>query len=199
VIKQNAADGGNRRFILVQLPEPLPAPESSLKTIADITRARVRSAGERLAARSESELALAPAVDAGFRAMRLTDSNLRSWNADDADGAAEVATQLDLHIQHLKPGRSADDLLFEILLKEGFPPTTRCEKVDAGGQGAYSLADGLMIVSLSRELTLEAVRAIAGRAPQRVVCLDEGFAGNDQLKANAAQIFKTKGIVFRTV
>jgi adenine-specific DNA-methyltransferase len=64
---------------------------------------------------------------------------------------------------------------------------------------AQSLEEGALIVCLSRNLDLATIRAIADRGPQRVVCLDEGFAGNDQLKANAAQIFKAKGIVFRTV
>lgn len=62
------------------------------------------------------------------------------------------------------------------------------------------VAGGLFLVCLERELTLELIRAMAEKKPERVVCLDEGFAGNDQLKANAVQIFKTKGVTsFKTV
>jgi adenine-specific DNA-methyltransferase len=64
----------------------------------------------------------------------------------------------------------------------------------------YNVAGGLFIICLERELTLNLIRAIAERKPERVVLLDEGFAGNDQLKANAVQIFKTKGVTgFKTV
>ena len=63
----------------------------------------------------------------------------------------------------------------------------------------FGVAGGALLVCLERELTLDLVRAMADRKPERVVCLDEGFAGNDQLKTNAVQTFKTKGVVFRTV
>ena len=67
-------------------------------------------------------------------------------------------------------------------------------------KAVYSVAGGALFVCLERELTLELIRAMAERKPERVVCLDEGFAGNDQLKANAVQIFKTKGVTsFKTV
>jgi adenine-specific DNA-methyltransferase len=198
VLEQNAADGGNRRFVLVQLPEPLAVPESKLKTIADVTRARVRSAGTRMTERQSKELEMSPLVDLGFRALALAESNLLAWD-DTASTANDLERQLSLHVHHLRQGRTDDDLLFEILLKEGFPPTTRSETVDVDTQKAQSLEEGALIICLSRNLDLAAIRAIADRGPQRVVCLDEGFTGNDQLKANAAQIFKTKGIVFRTV
>jgi adenine-specific DNA-methyltransferase len=62
------------------------------------------------------------------------------------------------------------------------------------------VAGGALIICLEKELTLEAIRAIADLKPERVVCLDEGFAGNDQLKANAVQTFRAKGVTsFKTV
>ena len=198
VLEQNAEDGGNRRFILVQLPEPLAVPELKLKTIADVTRARVRNAGVRLTERQSGELEMSAPTDAGFRALSLSKSNLLAWDAS-VSTTKELEHQLSLHVHHLCEGCTDDDLLFEILLKEGFPPTTRSETVDVGTQRAQSLEDGALIICLSRSLDLSAIRALADRGPQRVVCLDEGFMGNDQLKANAAQIFKAKGIVFRTV
>lgn len=92
------------------------------------------------------------------------------------------------------------DLLYEILLKSGYPLTTAVTTVELVGKKAYSVADGTLIVCLERELTLDLIRAIADLAPERVVCLDEGFEGNDQLKANAVQTFKTKGVPsFKTV
>ena len=68
------------------------------------------------------------------------------------------------------------------------------------GQTVYRVAGGALLICLERELTLELIRAMAEERPERVVCLDAGFAGNDQLKANAVQIFKTKGVTsFKTV
>ena len=61
------------------------------------------------------------------------------------------------------------------------------------------MAGGALLICLERRLTLDVIRAMADKKPERVVCLDEGFAGNDQLKTNAVQTFKTKGVVFRTV
>ncbi len=78
--------------------------------------------------------------------------------------------------------------------------TVPVEALTLAGKTVYSVAEGALLVCLERELTLEAIRAMAERQPERVVCLDEGFAGNDQLKANAVQTFKTKGVTsFRTV
>ena len=71
---------------------------------------------------------------------------------------------------------------------------------DTAGLTVYSVAGGLLFVCLERALALELIRAIADQKPERVVCLDAGFTGNDQLKANAVQIFKTKGVTsFKTV
>jgi len=87
-----------------------------------------------------------------------------------------------------------------LLLKSGYTLTTPVEKETLAGKTIYSVTGGLMIVCLEQELTLDLIRAIAARKPERVVCLDQGFAGNDQLKANAVQTFKTKGVTsFKTV
>lgn len=99
-----------------------------------------------------------------------------------------------------RDGSSAQDILYEILLKSGFPLTTPVETLTLAGKTVYSVAGGALFICLDRDLTLELIRTIAEQKPERVVCLDEGFAGNDQLKANAVQIFKTKGITsFKTV
>ena len=100
----------------------------------------------------------------------------------------------------MREGRSSDDLLYELLLKSGFPLTTPVEAAPMAGKTVYAVAGGALFICLERELTLEAIRAMAAGRPERVVCLDEGFAGNDQLKANAVQIFKTSGVTsFKTV
>jgi adenine-specific DNA-methyltransferase len=141
-----------------------------------------------------------PVQDRGFRVFKLAESNFTTWDAQVAHEPKALQNQLDFHVDHIREARTADDILYELLLKSGFPLTTPVEKLTLAGKTVHSVASGALMICLERELTLELIRAIADAKPERVVCLDEGFAGNDQLKANAVQTFKTKGIVkFQTV
>lgn len=197
IIESNCSDNSNRKFILVQLPEPMD--REGYKTLAELTRRRVSRVIE--LSRDDASRPLLNTEHqqyVGFRALELSDSSFRPWDGGSVT-SIEMEAQLALHVDHVRRDRSPDDLLFEILLKEGYPPTTRTEARTAASKDVCSAAEGMLLVCLERDLTLDAIRAMADMAPQRVVCLDEGFAGNDQLKANAVQIFKSKGIVFRTV
>ena len=200
VLNLNKQDGGNRKFILVQLPEPTGREDH--RTIADITKERVRRVIKKLNDEDAGKLDLEgkKKPDRGFRIFRLAESNFNPWNADVRKDAEALGRQLDLHVDHIRGGRTADDLLYEILLKSGFPLTTPVETLTLAGKAVHSVAGGALLIGLERELTLELIRVMAERKPERVVCLDEGFAGNDQLKANAVQTFRTKGVTnFRTV
>jgi adenine-specific DNA-methyltransferase len=202
VLEQNRDDGGNRRFILVQLPEPLPSPEERLKTIADITKQRVRSVITKLDGEEDQKLGLGDAKKyvRGVRVFRLTESNFSSWQAEASGDVNDLTNQLELHINHIRRDRTDQDLLFELLLKSGYQLTTSIATLNLAGTTVHSASSGALFICLERELTLDLVRAMADSKPERVVCLDEGFAGNDQLKANAVQIFKTKGVTsFKTV
>lgn len=197
VLNLNKQDGGDRKFILVQLPEP--TEREDYPTIAEITKERVRRVIKNLDVEDEGKLELAsgPEPDRGFRVYKLAESNFTTWDAQVAT-PAELAGQLTAHVDHLRAGRSDQDLLAEIILKAGLPLTAPVETIDVAGVPAHRVNGGELLVSLSRALTLEAVRAMAASAPERVVCLDAGFEDNDQLKANAVQLFKAKNIVFRT-
>ena len=99
-----------------------------------------------------------------------------------------------------KRAASSEDLLYEILLKSGFPLTTPVETLGIEGKAVHSVANGAMLICLDLQLTHETIKGIAELKPERVVCLDEGFAGNDQLKTNAVLIMKTKGVTsFQTI
>jgi adenine-specific DNA-methyltransferase len=200
VLQMNQTDGGNRKFILVQLPEP--TERTDYPTIGEITKERVRRVIAKLKDESASKLDLqgGQGQDLGFRVFKLADSNFKPWNADAPKDAGTLTEQLELHINHVREGRAPADLLYELLLKSGFPLTTSFETKKAAGKSVYSVAGGVLIICLEKELTLDAIRAIADMKPERVVCLDESFVGNDQLKANAVQTFKAKGITsFKTV
>jgi len=203
VLEMNRQDGGNRKFILVQLPESLDRTDYS--TISNITKERVRRVikgmnSDDLPRTGQLPLEEAVPHDRGFRVFKLADSNFKPWDAGVPHESGALQQQLDLFIDHIKEGRTDHDLLFEILIKRGFPLTTQVETLTLAGQEVFGVAGTMMLVCLERELTLELIRAMADLNPECVVCLDEGFAGNDQLKTNAVQIFKTKGVAkFLTV
>ena len=200
VLDLNKQDGGNRKFILVQLPEP--TEREDYPTIADITKERVRRVIKKLNDEDAGKLDLdgGQRQDRGFRVYKLAESNFKPWNAEVPHDAEALGKQIELHVDHIRDGRTAPDLLYEILLKSGFLLTTSVVTLTLTGKAVYSAAGGALFICLERELTLELIRAMAEKKPERVVCLDEGFAGNDQLKANAVQIFKTKGVTsFKTV
>lgn len=199
VLDLNAKDSGRRQFILVQLPEP--TGRKDYPTIADITKERVRRAIKQLLPQEGSVFgASSNAGGAGFRVFRLDQSSFESWNADTPRSGSALEEQMELHVEHIREGRTEDDLLYEILLKSGFPLTTPIETLTLASKKVYSVAGGALMLCLERPLTLEVIRAIADKKPERVVCLDAGFAGNDQLKTNAVQTFKTKGVgSFKTV
>ncbi|MGO8973317.1 MAG: site-specific DNA-methyltransferase [Steroidobacteraceae bacterium] len=212
-VLESNRDGGDARFILVQLPEPTKvangdgtytetgASKAGYATIADVMKERVRRVIKKL---QESEggklnLTVNKDQDRGFRVFKLAESNFKIWDAEPAKNADAVERQLALHIDHLRDDRTTYDFLYEILLKSGFPLAARAETLELAGKSVFSAVDGALFICLERELTLDLIRAMADRKPERAVCLDEGFAGNDQLKTNAVQTFKSKGVVFRTV
>ena len=192
VLELNQQDGGSRKFILVQLPEP--TDQAEYPTIAEITKERVRRVIKKINASEAGQLPLEAPQDRGFWVFKLAQSNFNPWNAQLPQDAAALARQLELHIEHIRAERSTDDILYEILLKSGFPLTTPVETLTLAGKQVFSVAGRALLICLEPELTLEVIRAMAALKPQRVVCLDVGFAGNDPLKANAVQIFKTQNI-----
>ncbi len=194
VLRLNQADGGNRRFILVQLPEPVE--REGYKTIADITIERIKRAATKLSD-VVSPAERRPAM--GLRVFSLAESNVIAWNSTAPSDAMELAAQLNLNIAHLRNERSELDILFEILLKEGLKLSTPVSIQTIADASIYSVTDGAFIVYLGRTINLEIIDAIAALAPQRVFVLDEAFEQSDQLKANTVQAFKGKNITLKTL
>jgi adenine-specific DNA-methyltransferase len=206
VILQNAEDGGNRKFILVQLPEPLPIEEPKVKTIADLGKSRLRRVAEKIRAPGENQLVLDAGnfPDTGFKVMKLDRSNFKVWEGDltVADG---LEHQIEMQVDHLSHASGVEDILYELLLKAGFSVTTKISIITMTGKQVFSIEDGSLLICLEAEITPELIDALADANPLQVICLDQGFKGNDQLKANAVQTFKARSetmeseIVFRTV
>ncbi len=200
VFAQNAEDGGKRRCILVQLPEPLNgATASGWKTIADVTRARILSAGKRH--RKADPLFTG---DTGFRVFKLDTSNIRAWNPkpDDLE-----ATLLD-HQDHLLEGRSEADVLYELLLKLGLDLCVPIEKRSIKGLDVHAVGGGVLLACLSEKITRDQVEPLAqgiiawhkelapaGPIGKESTCVfrDSAFV-DDVAKTNLAAILNQHGI-----
>jgi len=208
VFDTNKKDAGLRRFIMVQLPEPCDensaAAKAGFKTIADIGKERIRRVSSKIREEQAGRLDLEGAEqDLGFRVFKLSRSSFKAWDGQVDD--EQLKKQLEMHVEHIDAASSPEDILYELLLKDGFPLTTPVEKLEIAGKEVFSIADGMLLICLEPELTEELMDGMAEMEPARVVCLDAGFRGNDQLKANAVQTFKARArnketaIEFRTV
>ena len=190
---------------MVQLPEKCDEKSEAYKagyqTIADIGKERIRRVIKKIEKEKNETLFKDKQLDLGFKVFKLDQSNFRIWNTEDiTPGRDSLEKQLELHINHINPDSGQEDILFEILLKSGYLLTSPMEKIELAGKTVYSVNDGAMLICLEKKLTKEVIKAMAERKPGRVICLDQGFANNDQLKTNAVQIMKSKGIDdFRTV
>lgn len=208
-LKLNQASNDNRvRYICVQLPEPVEegdvASNAGFSTISQIGRERIRRAG-----RVVCDASVNCAIDAGFRAFSLGRSAFRKWNVRSDETANDLLFEISEHANHSHGATDEEALLFELLLADGFDLTTKIERASVAGAIVHCIADGALLICLERNLTKEIIDALADLAEKndaaRVVCLDAGFRGNDQLKANAVQTFKSRlghgvdGRMFRTV
>ena len=214
VLDLNKQDNGNRKFILVQLPEPC-APESEAfkagyKTIADIGKERIRRVIKKLNTEEEGKLDLdnAGKLDRGFKVLKLDKSNFHQWQKLEPSASTEqILEQLSLHIDHIDAKATPEELLYEILLKAGFTLTGSIETKTISGKELFSVSDGALLLCLEESVTKELIDAVIDLNPQQFLCLDSAFHGNDQLKANAVQTFnahnmqkeKHNQILFKTV
>ncbi|WP_102510423.1 site-specific DNA-methyltransferase [Sanguibacter massiliensis] len=194
----NRADGGNRRYILVQLDEPVAKPGYS--TIADITRDRLRRAVKSL---SDGATADTPKIDLGFRSYRLAPSNLRPW-----DGTGEM--DLLGSVDNLIEGRTTDDLLVETMLRLGVELTTTVESRDVAGSRLYCVGGGTLYAyfgeDVSTERSIEVARALVDWREENpvdsdvtIVVRDTGFA-TSSAKLNLEAAIKQAGFTtFRSI
>lgn len=190
VMQMNADDSGERKFVLIQLPEEcskdsVPG-QNGYETLCHVAEERIRRAGQKIKTAVEEEnkqlkLGENPKVvpDIGFRVLKLDSSNFESV----ADGA--------LIDDLIKPGRTSDDIIFEMMLKWGLELSLPMEKIEVAGYPITSVAADELICCMDKGLTVEALEAIAALGPKRVFFLDSILT--DTIKLNAAQIFKRVG------
>ncbi|HRX00067.1 MAG TPA: DNA methyltransferase, partial [Cyclobacteriaceae bacterium] len=214
VLRMNRNDNTNHKFIMVQLPEPCAEDSETFmagyKTISDIGKERIRRVIKQLNDEQEGKLDLEndKELDRGFRVFKLDQSNFKQWNVlSPTTEPAKILEQLELHIGHISEKASQEDLLFEILLKAGFMPTTQVQEQTLAGKKVFSIAEGALLICLEETVTKELIDAVVASEPMQFICLDAAFGSNDQLKANAVQTFaahnmqkeKHNQIIFKTI
>ena len=182
----NAEDGGRRNAIAVQLPEVLNLPAGSdhrLQTIADVCKERVRNAGTKI----KSETALtAPSLDVGFRVFKIDTSNMRDvYYTPDAVAQGDLLAQVD----NIKPDRTPEDLLFQVLVDWGIDLALPLATEHLFGKQVFFVDSNALAACFDAGLTDDMVKEIARRKPLRVVFRDASY-GTDSVKINVDQIFR---------
>jgi len=222
-ILEKNLDFKRRKFILIQLPEVLQDDSGSFKafanarklgfkTISDVSKERIRRVISKINRELEEESIKCKKtlfgvqenaeLDLGFKVFKLSKSNFKIWDNTLEKEPEVIQAKLFEHIRHISPEAEQEAILYELLLKSGFELTTLIEKLTLAGLTVFSIAEGQLLICLEKELTHDCIKAMAEMQPTRVICLDEGFKGEnaDALKTNAVQIMKSKGVVnFRTV
>ncbi|MBX7205772.1 MAG: site-specific DNA-methyltransferase [Bacteroidia bacterium] len=255
VLELNKEDGGNRKFVLVQLPElcdeSSEAAKAGYKTIADISKERIRRVIKNIEHRKEhlekgiendtgvvsafekklaelkkktpqlfetekgnpeiesikkqieqigekidrytEELNRIDSIDKGFKVYKLSPSNFKIWRGSEIT-SENLVEQLDAFTNPVKAESKTENILFELMLKAGYLLT---DKVEAKGK-FFSVKDGELLIALE-ELNPQIIDAIIKAQPQKVITLDNLFAGNDQLKTNMVLQMRDAGIDFKTI
>ena len=185
IMQLNAEDGGNRKFIMVQLPEATDekseAFKAGYKTICDIGKERIRRAAKKIKEETGAD------IDYGFRVLKLDSSNME----DVYYSPAEVnQDQLNLFADNVKPDRTGEDLLFQSMLDLGATLDSKIEKTEVNGKTVFNVADGYLVACFDTEVSDDVVKAIAQMQPQYAVLRDSSLA-DDSTVTNFEQIFKT--------
>ena len=185
----NAQDGGKRKFIMVQLPELCDEKSEAYKAgypnICEIGKERIRRAGRKI--KEEAGLTAPADLDIGFRCLRLDESNMQQvYYTPDA------VTQQDLFsmVDNVKPDRTPEDLLFQVMLDLGILLSSKIEETTIAGKKVFSVADGYLYACFDSDVSEETVKAIAQKKPYYAVFRDSGFA-TDSVATNFEQIFET--------
>ena len=208
VMNQNAVNGGQRHYIAVQMPEPIDPARSNQRVaadyldsigkprnIAELTKERLRRAGKKIKEENPQS-----GTDLGFRVFKLDSSNIRAWDPD-PDNLEQYLLD---HVNHVKEGRTEQDILYELLLKRGLDLCAPVEAREFAGRQVNAVGDGALIACLAEAIAPEEVEELAGgiagwrdemdnTADTTVVFRDSAFA-DDVAKSNCTEILRQRGI-----
>ncbi|WP_154859420.1 site-specific DNA-methyltransferase [Cyclobacterium xiamenense] len=223
VMQLNSEDELNRKHIQVQLPEitdeKSEAFKSGYKTITEIGKERIRRAGDTIFAEKKEELDQLKAkasliqtdeekakiqeleeiiakLDIGFKVFKLDSSNIEAWDTEMPETVQGIQTRLEESRNHLKKGRTEEDLLYELLLKQGLLLTSQIEERSIAGARVYSISHGELFICMNAPITMEVIEGIGNWGKESIaeaivdlkpvlVLKDEAFGKDDAFKTNA--------------
>lgn len=188
VMQLNSEDGGNRKFIMVQLPEKTDekneAFKAGYKNICEIGKERIRRAGKKI--KEESPLTTQD-LDTGFRVLKLDSTNMQDIYYSPKDiSQADLFSQVD----NVKPDRTGEDLLFQVMLELGATLDSKIETTTVAGKTIYNVAEGYLVACFDPDVTDDVVKSIAQMQPAYAVLRDTSMK-DDSTATNFEQIFKT--------
>lgn len=198
VMQLNAEDGGNRKFIMVQLPEPTDekseAYKAGYKNICEIGKERIRRAGGKIKEEYKDKENIEN-LDIGFKVFKLDTSNIRKWQPDYDNLEQSLLEYVDNYVE----GRTELDVVYEIMLKYGLDLTYPVDEFTIEQKKVYSIGFGMLMICLDNEITTEVAKGILTKIKElspessRVVFKDNGFK-SDSNKTNIKEILKSGGI-----
>ena len=207
VMQVNAEDGGNRHFILVQLPElcdeKSEAHKAGYKNICEIGKERIRRAGKKIL-EEHTQVTMEEdkqPLDVGFRVFKLDTSNLKTWDATPIeDEQLDLLYQrMNTMIHRVKPERTDLDMIYEIMLKLGVPLTYSVTPFTVNNKTVYGVGDDyLLLVCLAEDVQPEDVEQMTEYAPAKIIISRDSFA-DDTAMANAYYILRDHGIELKLV
>ena len=188
VMQLNAKDGGNRKFIMVQLPERTDekseAYKAGYKNICEIGKERIRRAGRKI--KEDSPLTTQD-LDIGFRVLKCDTSNMKEVYYNPAEYEASLFPRLE---DNIKEDRTPEDLLFQVMLDLGVLLSSKIEETTIAGKKVFNVEDNYLIACFDSNVTEETIKAIAKQQPYYFVMRDSSMA-NDSVATNFDQIFAT--------
>lgn len=208
VMQLNAEDGGNRKFVLVQLPEPCDENSETYragyKNICEIGKERIRRAGTKLS-ETDNQITLddenKKPLDIGFKVFKLDTSNLKTWDATPIadENLITLYERMYEMVTSVKHDRSDLDMVYEIMLKMGVPLTYLVLPIEINVKRAYSIGnDCMLLICLADGITPEDIEAMTEYAPAKIIMAESGFA-DDTALSNAHYILRDRDIELKLV
>jgi len=199
VMALNAQDGGNRKCISVQLPEPTDkkseAYKAGYKKISEITKERIARAGQRIKEENPDSN-----VDTGFKVFTLSESNFKQWD-DTPKSKEELQLAFEEYKDNVKEGSNQLDMLYEVILAKGLSLNSKVQEIDVGSKKMFKVdSNGVeLLACFEDEITQGALDEVISLRPIYFICLDSSFKSGSALKTNFVLRFRDADILFETV
>lgn len=209
VMQLNAEDGGNRKFIMVQLPElcdeKSEAYKAGYKNICEIGKERIRRAGKKILEEKGDQIAVGDEekkpLDVGFKVFKLDTSNLKLWDNTPITGDSQIemfTERMNSMIDSIKDDRTDMDVVYEVMLKMGVPLDVPVQYIEVNGKIVYIVGEFLLMIALFDNITAEDIESIAAYAPAKIICAESSFK-DDSALSNAHYILRDKQIELKLV